>query len=137
MGKRLDNLAKEEGLSISDVIRLALKKALEPHSTSFFAYKSDLKKSHKESHKGELKMPESIQLINHSLDNNLVCEKLLFRQCFFDNLLRQVKVRFFKTNKPDFQQKSECVLFTQIELLRAIFDAFKRAFSNSNRDCFC
>ena len=28
MGKRLDNLAKEEGLSISDVIRLALKKAL-------------------------------------------------------------------------------------------------------------
>lgn len=43
MGKRLDNLAKEEGLSISDVIRLALKKALEPHSTSFFAYKSDLK----------------------------------------------------------------------------------------------
>ena len=43
MGQRLDNLAKEEGLSISDVIRLALKKALEPHSTSFFAYKSDLK----------------------------------------------------------------------------------------------
>lgn len=51
MGKRLDNLAKEEGLSISDVIRLALKKALEPQSTSFFAYKSDLKNHTKKASK--------------------------------------------------------------------------------------
>lgn len=40
---KLENLAKDEGLSVSDVIRLALKKALEPHATSFFNYKCDLK----------------------------------------------------------------------------------------------
>ena len=44
MGDKLENLAKEEGLSISDVIRLAIKNALEPHSSSFFCNKRDLKK---------------------------------------------------------------------------------------------
>ena len=43
MGDKLENLAKEEGLSISDVIRLAIKNALEPHSSSFFYNKRDLK----------------------------------------------------------------------------------------------
>lgn len=43
MGDKLENLAKEEGLSISDVIRLAIKNALEPHSSSFFCNKRDLK----------------------------------------------------------------------------------------------
>lgn len=43
MGDKLENLAKEEGLSISDVIRLAIKNALEPNSSSFFCNKLDLK----------------------------------------------------------------------------------------------
>ena len=56
MGEKLENLAKEEGLSISDVIRLALKKALEPQSSSFFSYKSDLK-----NHTNKEKTPDAPQ----------------------------------------------------------------------------
>lgn len=58
MGDRLENLAKEEGLSISDVIRLAIKNALEPHTSSFFSYKCNLKNcnnSQLQPKKGEVK----------------------------------------------------------------------------------